>query len=169
MSLIRLGHKPPVEQSPAGLIVDCHARIRTFATLAVRLATEDAPDVEIADAAARVHRYFTEALPLHVADEEQSLAPRLRRVAPDTLEALRTMEREHRAHEALLAQLVGAWDALRTDPGRRHETRVAAMRLRDELEPHLQAEERLIIPAIGQLAVDEQLAFVAEARARRGS
>ena len=167
MSTIRLGPKPAADETPAGLVLDCHARIRTFSGLAVTLATAAAPDAEVADAAARVHRYFTVALPLHVADEEQSLAPRLRRYAPDTLAALDDMEREHRAHDALLAGLVAAWAAIGEDPARRAATAEAAARLRAELERHLAAEERLVVPALAGLPTDEQQAILEEMRARR--
>jgi iron-sulfur cluster repair protein YtfE (RIC family) len=167
MSLVRLGQSPAGEETASGLLLDCHTRIRSFAELAVRLAEDDAPDAELADAAARVHRYFTQALPLHVADEERSVAPRLRQIAPETVEALETMEREHRAHDELLARLVPAWEALRSDPRLRRETHADALRLRAELEAHLAAEERLIVPALARLPAEESRAIVTELRARR--
>jgi iron-sulfur cluster repair protein YtfE (RIC family) len=114
-----------------------------------------------------VHRYFTQALPLHVADEEQSLAPRLRRFAPEAAAALDAMEREHRAHDEVLARLIPAWEALRADPGVRRETLADARRLQAQLEEHLAVEERLIIPAIARLPADEASAIIAELRARR--
>lgn len=167
MSTIRLGAKPAADETPAGLVLDCHARIRTFSGLAVTLATAAAPDAEVADAAARVHRYFTQALPLHVTDEEQSLAPRLRRYAPEVLAALGDMEREHRDHERLLAGLIAAWAAIGGDPGRRAASADAAAHLRDELERHLAAEERLVVPALARLPADEARAILDEMRARR--
>jgi iron-sulfur cluster repair protein YtfE (RIC family) len=167
MSTIRLGPKPAVDETPAGLVLDCHARIRSFSGLAVTLATAAAPDAEIADAAARVHRYFTQALPLHVADEEQSLAPRLRRYAPEAMAALTDMEREHRDHESALAGLIAAWASIADDPGRRAASADAAAHLRAELERHLAAEERLVVPALARLPADEQHAILDEMRARR--
>jgi iron-sulfur cluster repair protein YtfE (RIC family) len=163
MSLMR---KPPVEQTPANLILECHARIRSFAAIAVRLAGEDAPEAEVAEAATAVHRYFTQALPLHVADEERSLAPRLRQFAPDTSEALAAMEREHRAHEALLARLIPAWESLRADPGPRRATLADAARFQTALEEHLVAEERLVVPALLHLPAAESSAIVDELRQR---
>ncbi len=169
MSFVHLGRKPATDETPSGLLLDCHARIRSFAQLAVRLAEDDAPNAELADAAARVHRYFTQALPLHVADEEQSLAPRLRRFAPDVGEALATMELEHRAHDEILANLVPAWDALRSDPSLRRDTLDDARRLRSQLETHLAAEERVVLPAIARLPAEEARAILAELRARRAT
>jgi iron-sulfur cluster repair protein YtfE (RIC family) len=167
MSPVQIGKKVAGEETPAGLLLDCHARIRFFADLAVRLATQDAPDAELTEAAAGVYRYFTEALPLHVADEEESVSPRLRRFAPETADALRTMERQHRAHDELLARLIPAWGELRSDPRRRRDTHADAVHLRSELEEHLVAEERAVIPVLARLPHEEQRAFVDELRARR--
>jgi iron-sulfur cluster repair protein YtfE (RIC family) len=167
VSGVGLGPKPPVDETAAGLILDCHARVRTFSELAVKLATEAASDVELMEAAARVLRYFTQALPLHVADEEQSLAPRLRRFSPETIDALTTMEREHREHERLLAALIESWHRLQSDPGPCAVTADDARRLRQEMERHLSAEERLVVPALAQLPPDEQRGFIEELRQRR--
>ena len=50
-------------------IVDCHARIRNFLSVARRLAASpNAPAQEIKEAANGVRRYFTESLPRHVVD-----------------------------------------------------------------------------------------------------
>jgi iron-sulfur cluster repair protein YtfE (RIC family) len=167
MGIVRLGSRPPIDETASSLLLDCHARIRSFAQLAVRLAEAEATDSDLTDAAARVHRYFTQALPLHVADEEQSLAPRLRRFAPDSAEALAAMEREHHAHHGLLARLLPAWHALSSDPQLRRDTLTDARRLQIELEEHLAAEERLIIPAMARLPEEEARAMVVEMRARR--
>jgi hypothetical protein len=77
------------------------------------------------------------------------------------------MEREHRAHDLLLARLIPAWDSLRSDPRPRDGTRADAVRLQAELEQHLAAEERLIVPALARLPPEEQRAFVEELRSRR--
>jgi iron-sulfur cluster repair protein YtfE (RIC family) len=167
MSLLRTGAKPPAEQTPASLILECHARIRSFAAIAVRLAGEDAPEAELCEAATGVHRYFTQALPRHVADEELSVAPRLRQFAPETGDALAAMEREHRAHEELLARLIPAWESLRADPGPRRFTLADATRLQAALEEHLAAEERLVVPALVRLPGAESDAIVEELRQRR--
>src|SRR6185503_9035331 len=65
-----------------GSLLDCHERIRRFTALALelgRVAPPGAPEAleQIREAAAGVPRYFTVALPLHSADEEQSVEPRL--------------------------------------------------------------------------------------------
>jgi hypothetical protein len=91
----------------------------------------------------------------------------LRTHAPDIADALATMEREHREHDALLAQLIPAWAALSKNPAERKHTRAAAARLRALLEDHLAAEERLVIPALAKLSEAERRAVAAEMRARR--
>ena len=167
MSLVRLGTRSSNAPDAATLLLECHTRIRNFSGLAVKLATVDAPDAELTDAAARVHRYFTQALPLHVEDEERSLAPRLRRFAADAAAALDDMEREHRAHAELLRILVPAWDSLRADPKGRSRTLADATLLQTLVEEHLAAEERLVIPALARLSVEELGALAGEMKARR--
>ncbi len=66
--MLQIGQKPRTADAddPEAMLLDCHARIRNFSALSVRLASPDvAAEGEIADAAARVHRYYTVALPLH--------------------------------------------------------------------------------------------------------
>src|SRR5512138_2428637 len=96
--LTRLGPPPPGGDVVDALL-DCHQRIREFTSLAVRLAgARGLPDEEIRDAAARVHRYFSVALPLHARDEEESLLPRLEGLDPDVDRELAEMMREHAEH-----------------------------------------------------------------------
>ena len=77
------------------------------------------------------------------------------------------MEREHGEHHEILARLIPAWDALRSDPRLRRDTINDARRLQSELEMHLEAEERVVIPAIALIPADEARAMVEELRARR--
>ncbi|MDQ3033182.1 MAG: hemerythrin domain-containing protein [Myxococcota bacterium] len=154
-----------------GLLLDCHARIRHFAAVSVRLATDEASAEERAAAASSIARYFGEALPLHVRDEEESLVPRLRACAE--LDApLDRMHREHAAHDALLGELVTMAGAIAADPRSfaAHAARlqVVAAPLRDELLAHLEHEERVILPRIASLlSAEEQRAILTEMRARR--
>jgi hemerythrin-like domain-containing protein len=170
-TLVRLERRPPPGDSAVGLLLDCHGRIRTFSELAVRLTRADAPAQEIADAAARVHRYFTVALPLHVADEDETLRPRLASHAPDLLAALETVTREHREAEEWLAELEPTWEALARDPTQtalRLSTAIPAERLLALLERHLLLEEEQLFPVLSQVfSPAEERAIVAEFRARR--
>lgn len=161
----RASHEGPVE-----LLLACHGRIRSFTELAARLASnEPAPEAEVADAARRVHRYHVVALPLHQADEEISIAPRLEGGA--LAEPLAAMKREHVELDQILAGLLPLWEQLAKEPGRRGElsprlSREVA-RMQALWSRHLAAEEELIFPALGRLP---DLARIAEEmRARRVS
>lgn len=158
----------PVADDPADALLACHARIRSFVELARRAArAADRRPAERLDAAARVRRYFTEALPLHVADEDATVLPRLAGRSPALDAALDRMRREHRGHEVALAELVARCEAL-TTAGVDGRLAAAADALGEELDAHLAAEEAVIIPAIRALDAAERAAMLAEFAARRG-
>ena len=74
--LINIGAKAGAEDL-VSLLLECHHRIRGFSALGVELGTRaDLPAADVVQGCERVERYFGEALPLHVADEEESLLPR---------------------------------------------------------------------------------------------
>jgi iron-sulfur cluster repair protein YtfE (RIC family) len=155
------------------LLKECHDRIRTFIGLAIRLAnTEGLPDSEVLDAAARVARYFSEALPFHVADEEESILPRLQGKTPELDAGLSEMHDEHRDHEPQIEALLNVCRTLQQSPERLTEVRpkllACATRLEQEFLSHLDKEENLIFPAIRQLSTHEERdAMLHELRARR--
>ena len=155
-----------------GLLLECHDRIRSFTDLAIAVGERlDAPAAHITDACARCERYFGEALPLHVADEEESLLPRLRSRSPELEAAFATMQAEHTEHEARLRALLEGLAKVRQNPedtAQRERVRAAAVQLRTDFERHLNSEEKLIFPAVEDLLTpDEQAQIVAELRARR--
>lgn len=178
MTLLSIGKGPATDGGVLELLVDCHTRIRHFCALARRVADgQGAPAAEIGDAALRVHRYFDEALPLHAADEEQSILPRLRGREPEVDRELDAMVAEHREQEdanGALARVVALTATLAQDPARlpalAGPLREAADALTQHFEGHLQREERVIFPAIRRHvdpALDARL--VGEVRARRGA
>jgi iron-sulfur cluster repair protein YtfE (RIC family) len=160
-------------QNAVGLLLECHERIRAFLGLARRLGEPHVADeAAVADAAERVHRYFTEALPLHARDEEESIVPRLRGLDARVDAELERMVQEHREHEPPLRALVGACAELRREPGRLAALRPVVARAAAELarhfEHHLAREETVVFPAMRRLlpaATDG--AIVGEIRARR--
>ncbi len=166
--------KPTSPGDAAGLLLECHERIRSFLALSRRIA-ESAPSEEhaaLADAATRVHRYFTEALPLHARDEEESVLPRLLGKSPTLDAELSVMAREHADHERPLARLAEACQALAGEPSHRAELVATIANATADLERqfagHLRREEEVIFPALRQLlerAADQEI--VAEIRARR--
>src|SRR5688500_12595995 len=87
----------------AAALAQCHDKIRTFVALAGRLAASPgAPADEVRDAARRIVKYFTEALPFHVADEDETIAPRLAGASPEVDAALATLAADHHRHEPLV-------------------------------------------------------------------
>lgn len=156
-----------------GLLLACHRRIRAFSALAVTLATgADAPSRQREETCERLIRYFSEALPLHARDEEESVAPRLRGRAPALDAALRRMADEHRAHEAPLDALLRGWAALRERPDD-DDLRLSlvdpSMNLRDSFEIHLREEETLVFPHLAALSPAERDESVRELRGRRSA
>ena len=173
LKILNASHPAPATAGPAALLLACHGRIRSFTALAARLATaEPAPDAEVADAAARVHRYHAVALPLHQADEELSIAPRHERAArPEVLEALAKMKREHVELDALVSGLLPIWQVLVREPRRRCELSPVMAREVGRAQvlwtAHLTAEEETIFPALQSLEAGELARITDEIRARR--
>ena len=164
------------KQTPEGiaeLLLECHQRIRSFVERAARLAAaSNAPETQISDAAGRVLRYFEEALPLHVQDEEQSLLPRLRGHDERVDAALDQMSEEHASHQSGLEKLTGLCRTLAGAPERHSELSSELARVAAELDvefgTHLRSEEETIIPAIARfLSANEQSEMILELRERR--
>lgn len=156
----------------ASMLLGCHQRIRHFTEVALRLAENSAaPSEERATAIQSVLRYYTEALPLHEADENDSLHPRLRRVLPEGVlaEANEAMVQQHTEIDALIARLVPMWRELESDPQHpRSDLLQQTERLQQLWGSHLQLEEEQVIPAMQRyLPADELRSIEAEMRARR--
>src|SRR5215468_1101653 len=97
--LTRIGSSPE-PADVVDLLIECHERIRSFIAPAGRVANADRPSaVEVREVARRITRYFSEALPLHVADEEESIMPRLRGKTAELDASLSEMREEHREHD----------------------------------------------------------------------
>ncbi len=73
-----LGVSGPSPDDVAGHLEICHARIRCFSRLAVELGrVPEASHEVVANSAVALVHYFGRALPLHIEDEDLSIAPRL--------------------------------------------------------------------------------------------
>lgn len=156
------------------LLTDCHRRIRHFTALAAKLAhSQAASNKEISDAAAAVHRYFSVALPLHEADEEQTLRPRLAGVGAEKLDhAVRAMSDQHMAIDELLERLLPLLLLVRSNPEVLHaagtEMCSIAKALDEMFQAHLQMEEEVIFPAVrSALPESVQQAMLDEMKERR--
>ncbi|MFN7135666.1 MAG: hemerythrin domain-containing protein [Myxococcales bacterium] len=163
------------DEDAVGLLLACHARIRYFTDVARRIAEGPAlPPEQLRDAAARVRRYFDEALPLHAEDEDQSLAPRLLalQLTDELRTAVETMVRQHGPIDETLAALVPHWRTLEQEPSRQPalaaELRQLTAALQAHWDEHLALEEEVVFPAVRRLLeVGEQRQVLKELRARR--
>lgn len=159
-------------ESLLSLLLACHERIRKFTRLALTLGVKtDLPAEEVRCNAAHCLHYFTEALALHVRDEEESLWPRLEGHDPSLDATMAQMRAQHFAHVARLDALTAALRAVFHQPGEAVAHRLlaaAASTLEADFEDHLALEEQEIFPYLGRvLSADEREAIVDEVRARR--
>lgn len=173
--LVRVGRRGEPTDTPGALIRACHDRLRFFTGLASRLATEPSlSDAEVREAAERIHRYFTEALPHHEADEDESVAPRLRGRSAEMDEALDRVAEEHRASAIHVERIVRMTAELAAEPGRRATLRTELRGIADTLlgfyQAHMAQEEQVVVEALERcLDSVEQQAILAEMRARRAA
>lgn len=173
--MISIGAGRSDEADIVTALLDCHERIRRFVKVAIAIGTEpEAEDAEVVEAAERVERYFRDALPRHVQDEDDTVLPRLSGVGGQELhDALDAMEQEHDAHEPLIAHLLDTLRAVRDDPAnpaRRVAVGTAATPLEVAFDSHLRLEEAVIFPAIhSHLSAVDRTAMLAEHRARRST
>jgi len=163
---------------PLGLLSDCHRRIERFLETLVLTAERAAggPLEEGARADLRAAlAYFRHAAPMHTADEEQSLFPRLRASthaeAVDAAATLERLERDHDAadeHHRAVDALVQRWladnrlvDADLAELGRR----LAA--LQAIYGAHIAVEDRELFPAAGRVLSPADLAAIGREMAGR--
>jgi iron-sulfur cluster repair protein YtfE (RIC family) len=156
-------------------LLDCHLRLRQVTAAAGALAAKtSAPVDEVQEAATKVHRYFTVALPLHEEDEERSLFPRLLARVPALAPTIARLREGHGAHSARVGAVVALCRELQTWPERfptlRSELASAATALTESWEAHLSLEEAdLFPPVIAGLTAGDREAIRDEMRARRAN
>ncbi|MGC2109339.1 MAG: hemerythrin domain-containing protein [Candidatus Korobacteraceae bacterium] len=156
----------PKSEDAVDLLLGCHQRIRHFTGVAAKLAhAQGAEPAEIVQAAAGVHRYYSVSLPLHEADEEDTLRPRLSAVADDRVgHALLAMGDQHQAIDDLIERLLPLLVMAKSNP----ETLQAVAgemcsitrALEEMFAAHLQMEEEVIFPAIRSLLPENAQAEV---------
>ncbi len=151
---------------------ECHDEIREFLALATQLGNATQPtEADVERVAAQIVRYFTFAFPLHLADENEELAPRLARRTRELDDALLVMERDHDRQEHAIDALVHACSTLSHEPARHaelaRELLAATTRVTRLVEPHLVLEELVIFPALALLSLREIEEIQAAMRARR--
>lgn len=156
------------------MLISCHQRIRHFTGVAVKLAhAQGATPEEVMQAAAGVHRYYTVSLPLHEADEEETLRSRLDTLGDEKLHhALIAMEDQHQAIDELLERLLPLLVMVRNNPDTIYaagpEMCSITKALDEVFAAHLQLEEEAIFPAVRErLPAPAQAEIAHEMRDRR--
>ena len=159
---------------PVGMWLACHQRVQRFSRLLPRLARhvqEHGADEEAQTTATSIRRYFNEAAPRHHEDEEVDMFPRLReRLHAETdqsvLEVLDQVEDEHLA-------MTGLWNALdaglaRIARGTPHQLERAAIdHFQSMYQHHIEAEERVLLPALQRVLGQSDWEAIGRAMAER--
>ncbi len=167
---IRTGPLPAPSHEPIDLLLSCHAKLRHFSELSLALATRaDLGREEAADASVRLLRYFRIALPLHEADEEQSIGPALLATPARSLveDALGTMAAQHQQLHEILEALMPAWEQVEAEPGAERPALADARALATLLDLHLGLEEQTIFPSILGIDPAKRKLLYVEMRGRR--
>jgi hemerythrin-like domain-containing protein len=178
---ITIGQKPESSfTDPLGLLSDCHRRIERFLGLLITVTTDargGALSDEQREALVAAGRYFREAAPKHIEDEEQSLFPRMRelhdpqvRAAMDTIKEL---EEDHvvldRGHVEV-DMLVVWWMEDGSLPATDAQRLVTVLEeLQTIYERHIAIEDHDVFPLAGQVLNQAAIAALGrEMAARRG-
>jgi hemerythrin-like domain-containing protein len=163
-----------VTEDAVDLLTGCHQRIRHFTAVAVKLAhAQGATADEVRQAADAVHRYYSVSLPLHEADEDHTLRPRLAAAGDKRVRhALVAMSDQHQAIDELLERLLPLLVLVKSDPEKLGEAGGEMCAITHALEEafrgHLQMEEEVIFPAIRSVLPEEaQSEILREMQARR--
>ncbi len=152
--------------APLALLRACHERIRLFTSMAVQIAGAAAVTEQVSQAAVAAKRYFFEALPKHVADEEESLQPRLALLG-SLASPLSEVVRQHRELEDVLDRLEVFWRRIASGESPGAPLPALTGRMAQLWDAHLAIEEQDVFPAVQRLDPDERGAIWQEMRARR--
>ncbi len=123
--------------------------------------------------AAGVYRYLSVSLPLHEADEEDTLRPRLDAAADDRVRhALIAMHDQHQAIDELIERLLPLLLLVERNPAAIHEAGgemcSITKALQEIFDAHLKLEEEAIFPVIRELLpASERAAMLTEMQQRR--
>jgi len=166
--------------NPTGLLSDCHRRVEMF--IGSLKAVADVSDRELTDDTRRSLdlslRYFREAAPKHTADEEDSLFPRLRKIANPELQAclarLDALEEDHRWAEPLhhTVDHLGKkyLEEGQLSPGNAQTFREAVHQLHSMYQRHIAVEDNDVFPIVDRILSAEMKSQIAdEMAARRGT
>ncbi len=155
------------------VLLDAHIETRQVLCMADSLASASATAAS-RETAASVADHLEWLIPLHCADEDVSVAPRLKGRHPVVDDALDVMNRQHLALQGPLARLRLLCRQVAGDVNRLHALRFelsrAAADLRARLAEHEALEESIVFPALKKMLYVDELEDIAhEMQARRGS
>jgi len=148
------------------LLSDCHRRIEHFLGVLTRVgeSVNGILSQEQADALTVSLRYFREAAPKHVADEEESLFPRLREAgAAEALEGLDRLESDHDQADQLhrTAERIGnEWLEGRVNDSEVAEFKLTISELVSLYTSHIALEDLVIFPAAERLLTSAAKAMI---------
>lgn len=159
---------------PLELWLACHQRVQRFAALLSRLAEHmraQGPDEDARVTAASIRRYFNEAAPRHHEDEEVDMFPRLReRLDADSdrtvLDVLDQVEADH-------LEMAGLWRRLddvlaAVERGKAAPPEQALIdRFATMYRHHIDAEERILLPAMKRVLQEAEWRAIGRAMAER--
>ena len=177
---VSIGASENTFANPIGLLSDCHRRIERFLQILLTIATQargGALDAEHRHALEAGLRYFREAAPKHIADEEEDLFPRLRQLRggriPPVLTDIDRLEAEHKTAEGWhrqVDQLGEGWlseNFLQMEDAVHFKNLLTS--LSDLYQAHIRLEEDRVFPAArGELAEAELRAMGQRMAVRRG-
>lgn len=171
---IQISNRKAKDETAVDLLVGCHDRIRNFTLIVNKLAhAEGSSPQEISTASQSAYRYFSISLPLHEADEEESLRPRLSQLGDAKVSAaLDAMTHQHHAIDDLIERLLPLLTLLSSNPSKLPELHAElcsiAKGLTEMFQGHLDLEENVLFPAIlSRLSEQQQLALLHEMKGRR--
>jgi hemerythrin-like domain-containing protein len=159
---------------PVEMWLACHERVQRFAALLGRLAEhldQQGADEEAQTTATSIRRYFNEAAPRHHEDEEVDMFPRLRERLDSArdqavLDVLDAVEADH-------LEMAGLWRTLdrvlaEISRGQRVPVDPALIdRFATMYRHHIDAEERVLLPALKRVLSGSEWQAVGKAMAER--
>lgn len=155
-----------MQERPFDLLMACHARIRRYCGGLEALCEVEPGDPREAATAQACQRYFQDALHLHGADEDNSVAPRLGpHLSPGQRELAATLRAQHLEIDARTPMVLSVLEELSVHPPAARRAVFAPFW--GLLLSHIDQEERHMFPALNALSESEQAEIVAEIRARR--
>lgn len=175
---VQIGAAPEAGwDDPIGLMTDCHRRIEMFLGILVRVAAMEPArplSVEASSALRAALHYFRTSGPLHNADEEESLFPRLaevREIEGEILIEMKLLEAEHRQaaeSHAIIEELATRWTLEPLTPAVHQRLQQTATELRELYLRHISVEESKVFPTARRLLPAGEIAHIGkEFKARR--